>query len=102
MDPILVSVAFVLGLGVRMIGLPPLIGFLGAGFILSAFGFEGGALLQQIADLGVLLLLFTIGLKLKIGTLLRPEVWAGTSIHMLTTVLVMAVGISALGALGVS
>ncbi|MFQ5972698.1 MAG: cation:proton antiporter, partial [Alphaproteobacteria bacterium] len=102
LDPILLSVAFVLGLGVRMIGLPPLVGFLAAGFILSALGFEGGALLQQIADLGVLLLLFSIGLKLKIKTLLRPEVWAGTSIHMLATVLVLAVGISVLGALGVS
>ncbi len=41
-----------------------MIGFLAAGFALSAFGVEGGELVTQVADLGVTLLLFSIGLKL--------------------------------------
>jgi hypothetical protein len=32
-----------------------------------------------IANAGVTLLLFTIGLKLKIKSLIRPEVWAGAT-----------------------
>ena len=71
MDPIFLAIAFVLGFPARQVGLPPLIGFLAAGFGLSAFGFESGPLLEQIADLGVTLLLFSIGLKLKVETLLR-------------------------------
>jgi len=36
-----------------------------------------------MADIGVTLLLFSIGLKLKIRDLLQREIWAGTLIHML-------------------
>lgn len=77
MDPVWLAVAFVLGLGARLVGLPPLVGFLAAGFVLNALGVEGGEMLRQIADLGVTFLLFTIGLKLRIQTLARPEVWGG-------------------------
>jgi glutathione-regulated potassium-efflux system ancillary protein KefC len=88
MDPIWITLAFFCGLFTRMIGLPPLIGFLAAGFILNALGVSGGAMLQLVADLGVILLLFTIGLKLKVKGLLKPEIWAGTTLHMLITIAV--------------
>ncbi|MDW7709837.1 MAG: cation:proton antiporter family protein [Deferrisomatales bacterium] len=88
MDPLWITVAFLCGLLARQVGLPPLVGFLVAGFLLNALGAEGGDTLQKVADLGVTLLLFTIGLKLKVKSLLRPEIWAGTSLHMLATVLV--------------
>jgi predicted Kef-type K+ transport protein len=100
MDPLWITIAFVLGFIVRQIGLPPLVGFLVAGFVLNAMGVEGGTALQIIADLGVTLLLFTIGLKLKIKNLLRPEVWAGASIHMFITVVVFGAGIFGLSAAG--
>ncbi len=32
-------------------------------------------MIEEIVDLGVTLLLFTIGLKLKIKSLIYPEVW---------------------------
>ena len=38
-----------------------------------------------MADLGVTLLLFSIGLKLRLRSLAKPEVWAGASLHMLIT-----------------
>ncbi len=101
MDPVLLAIAFVLGFVARQIGLPPLVGFLGAGFVLNGLGIEGGPLLAQIADLGVTLLLFSIGLKLKIGTVLKPEVWAGTSLHMVATVLVFGLVIFVLSTAGV-
>ena len=102
MDPLWIAVAFLLGFTVKQVGLPPLVGFLAAGFVLNIFGVEGGETLDRIADFGVLLLLFSIGLKLRIKSLLRPEIWAGTSLHMLITVVVFGAGIFALSLTGLS
>ncbi|MBI9038930.1 MAG: cation:proton antiporter [Bacteroidales bacterium] len=90
MDPIWLTIAFTLGFLVRLIGLPPLIGYLIAGFVLNYFGAEPGEFIKIVSDLGVTLLLFTIGLKLKIKNLLRKEIWAGSIIHMILTTLVFA------------
>ncbi len=102
MDPLWIVFAFTFGFGVKQIGLPPLVGFLTAGFALNYFGIEGSNSLQQIADFGVLLLLFSIGLKLRIKDLLKPQIWAGSSIHMLITVLVFATLILILSTIGFS
>jgi predicted Kef-type K+ transport protein len=83
---IVIAVAYVLGVAARFIGLPPLVGFLVAGFVLKAAGYSSTPELETVADLGVTLLLFSIGLKLRVGSLLRPAVWAGASLHMLLTV----------------
>jgi len=90
MDPIWLTIAFSLGFLVRLIGLPPLIGYLIAGFVLKYFGAESGEFIQIVSDLGVTLLLFTIGLKIKIKNLLRKEIWAGSVIHMILTALAFA------------
>jgi len=100
MDPLLISVAFILGFLVRQIGLPPLVGFLAAGFVLNFLGFEGGETLEIFADLGVTLLLFSIGLKLDLKSLAKPEVWAGASLHMAITVGVFGLGVFGLGLAG--
>ena len=76
MDPLWIVVAFILGFIVKQIGLPPLVGFLAAGFVLNAMGVEGSETLDKIADFGVYLLLFSIGLKLDVKGLLRPQIWA--------------------------
>ncbi|MDV7340057.1 cation:proton antiporter family protein [Terasakiella sp. A23] len=81
-DPAWIAIAFAFGLLCRQIKLPPMVGFLIAGFILHVMGAEGDDFLRKIADLGVTLLLFTIGLKLRIANLLKPEIWASTTIHM--------------------
>jgi len=83
---ILVTGAFALGYLAKLIGLPPLVGFLAAGFGLNAIGFEKIESLNVVADVGVTLLLFSIGLKLKIRGLLQPAVWAGASLHMVAMV----------------
>lgn len=93
-------VAFVLGLIARIAGLPPLIGFLAAGFVLGAMGMQNTLLLQEIADLGVTLLLFTIGLKLHLKDLAAPVVWLTASAHMLLTSLVVTLLVLLLGLLG--
>ncbi len=87
MDYIWVSVAFVCGFLVKQIHLPPLVGYLAAGFGLHALGVEPDASLQTLSDLGVTLLLFTIGLKLNISNLFKTEVWGGASGHMCAIVL---------------
>ena len=81
-----ILVAFVLGFASRQVGMPPLVGFLAAGFLLNTQGGANGDLLQKLADLGITLLLFTVGLKLNLRTLARPQVWGVTTIH--TSVLV--------------
>jgi predicted Kef-type K+ transport protein len=93
-------VAFALGLVARMAGLPPLIGFLAAGFLLGAMGMQNTLLLQEIADLGVTLLLFTIGLKLHLKDLAAPVVWLTASVHMLLITLVVTLLVLLLGLLG--
>lgn len=64
-------------------GLPPLVGFLVAGFSLNYVGAEGGEFLNEIADLGIALLLFSIGLKLKLKELLHVEILGSALAHML-------------------
>lgn len=102
MAAILISVALALGLAARQLGLPPLVGFLAAGFMLKGFGFEATEGLHRIADFGVYLLLFGIGLKLQLRSLLRPQIWGTASLHMLVTVAVFGAGLWALGAAGVT
>jgi predicted Kef-type K+ transport protein len=100
MEPFWILLAFILGFGAARIGLPPLVGYLVAGFLLNLLGVEGGETIQTIGDLGVILLLFSIGLKLKIKQLLRPEIWAVASAHMLLISGLFAAGIAGLGAAG--
>lgn len=102
MDPLWIVFAFGFGFTVKQIGLPPMVGFLMAGFALNIFGVENSVVLEYIADFGVLLLLFTIGLKIKIKNFLRPEIWAGSSLHMLITTLLFGMIILILATLGFS
>lgn len=90
-----IAFAFVLGLLARFIGLPPLVGYLAAGFALAGLGarvgvgIEDSQILAHIAHLGVLLLLFTVGLKLKLGNLVRREVIGGGLLHFAISGLLM-------------
>ena len=91
MEPVMIAVAFGCGMLVNLIGLPPLLGFLAAGFLLNGMGYQNTPALNEIADLGVTLLLFTIGLKLNIKTLMRRDVWGTTSLHLLLSTLLFTV-----------
>jgi predicted Kef-type K+ transport protein len=85
-----ITLAFMMGLGARMIGLPPLIGFLATGFLLGSQGIVSGEVLQKLSDLGITLLLFSIGLKLDLRSLARPQVWGVASLHMTLVTLLFA------------
>ncbi|HEY5792099.1 MAG TPA: cation:proton antiporter family protein [Chthoniobacterales bacterium] len=101
-DALLIAVAFLFGLLVRQFGLPPLVGFLMAGFVLQALGQTGGPALEALSNLGVTLMLFTIGLKLRLRSLLRPEIWGGTSLHTLGVVIGFGLVFVVLGVAGVA
>ena len=75
MDPLIILLAFVAGLAFRRIGYPPLPGYLIAGFVAHELGLGDLTLITHIADLGLLLLLFTIGLKLNFREIAAPQVW---------------------------
>lgn len=89
-DAIWLSFAFLAGMLARKVNLPPLIGFLLAGILLNATGVTDGhisKILPILSDLGVMLLLFTIGLKISIRSLIKKEILAVASIHMILSVL---------------
>ncbi len=100
MDYIWIVVAFSCGFLARQINLPPLVGYLAAGFGLHALGVHPDDWLNELSDLGVTLLLFTIGLKLNIKDLLKPEILFGASGHMVAVILVTTLNSLILGYLG--
>jgi predicted Kef-type K+ transport protein len=95
-------VAFAAGFLARAIGLPALVGYLVAGFGLHAAGFEADATLDTISDLGILLLLFGIGLKLRLRTLTRPMVWGTELVFALAGTGLVTGTLLALGSAGLA
>ena len=93
-------VAFVLGFAARVVGLPPLVGFLVAGFALHAFGYESTDAIESISEIGDLLLLFGIGLKLRLRALAKPRVWGTATVHAAVTTVVIGSLLMLGGALG--
>ncbi|MEQ8265181.1 cation:proton antiporter [Pseudohaliea sp.] len=88
MDLSWIGIALLCGLAAKKLGQAPLLGFLVAGFALSALGVDPGPTLDELAQVGVLLLLFAIGLKLDIPALVRPHIFAASLLHVAGMVLV--------------
>lgn len=101
MDFLWILIAFLCGFIAKQINLPPLIGYLAAGFGLHAFGVVPHANLETLANLGITLMLFTIGLKVNIQTLFKTSVWAGTSLHMVSWVIVGTLLLKGFALLGI-
>lgn len=85
------GVAFTLGYFIKRVGLPPMLGFLLAGFLLHSVHAEHGQLLDGIADIGVMLLLYTIGLKLNIKSLAQKAILGGSLLSTLISVTISAI-----------
>lgn len=81
------TLALTLGLLSYGLGLPPLVGHLAAGFLgaylAGVFAIEqtGHHVLEHLSHLGVLLLLFAIGLKIDFKSILRSHVLGTGLIH---------------------
>lgn len=105
MEPLIIALAFGAGLAFRQVGYPPLLGYLLAGFAAHALGLGGGVeggpvggeVLAALADAGILLLLFTIGLKLNARDLAPRYVWGSAILHMLVAVPLTAAVIYVVG-----
>jgi glutathione-regulated potassium-efflux system ancillary protein KefC len=100
MEFIWIFFAFACGLMMRFVGLPPLIGYLVAGFFLNFIQVSESPYLQVLANIGITMMLFTIGLKLKIFDLFKPEVWVGTLGHMLLWVVIITFSLGSLSIWG--
>jgi len=99
-EVICVTFAFFFGLAVKQVGLPPLVGFLAAGFAINFFGpalglpDESGDILKYVAHLGVLMLLFAVGLKLRLAQIAQPQVLGGALIHFGISTSVFTLGMA--------
>lgn len=100
-DPLWIGFALALGMLARYLRVPALVGFLVAGFALNALGAQPGPFIGELADLGITLLLFTIGLHLSVRMFAKPQVWAVGLGHMAITTGVLSLGLVGLAALGV-
>jgi len=83
MDFIWILFAFACGMAAKLANLPSLIGYLSAGFILHFIGLEPLQNLNTLAQIGISLMLFTIGLKLDVRDLLKREIWLSAASHMI-------------------
>ena len=86
----LVGLAFLFGLLITRIGLPPMVGYLLAGFVFNFSGFDAPEGLGTISQIGVTLLLFTIGLKLDFKSLANHEIWGVSLLHITASTLFYA------------
>jgi glutathione-regulated potassium-efflux system ancillary protein KefC len=93
---LVIIIALIAGLAAKRIALPPLVGFLIAGFVVAQVPALASIDFQPLADLGVTLLLFTIGLKLDLRSLLRPHIWGVTTVHMAITIILISLLVLAL------
>ncbi len=91
MEFVLLLIAFIFGFACKIVKMPPLIGYLIAGFILNAFGYTLDDNLSTLASLGITIMLFTIGLKLNIKDLGKAEIWLTSFAH--TIIWVVFIGL---------
>jgi len=75
------------------IGLPPLIGFLIAGFVYNAFGLPAPEQLHVISDLGIALLFFFVGLKLDLKSVTKVEVLSLSILNIIANSLFAMIGL---------
>ena len=94
-----ISLAFTLGMLAKKIGLPPLVGFLVTGFILNTQTSTNVELFKKLTDIGITLLLFTIGLTINVRQLVKPHVWALSGLHMLLIVFIYGLILNGLAVL---
>lgn len=93
MEAVWISIAYVLGLIAAFFRIPIIVGYLAGGLALYAFGQTTTDLLHAIGHVGVLLLLFTVGLHLRLRSIIRPEVFGLGGVQLtLSAVLFAAIG----------
>jgi predicted Kef-type K+ transport protein len=101
------TLALSLGILSYAVGLPPLVGHLLAGFLASflaqTYGIQdtGHYVLSHLSHIGVLLLLFAIGLKIDFKSILRSHVLGTGLVHFFISTFTLYLGLQTFLALGV-
>lgn len=83
MELIWIGTAYLIGLVSSRLSFPPLVGYLAAGYVLHGLNVAALPNLGHLADIGIELLLFSVGLKLKSSSLIRREVLSVGGLHLL-------------------
>lgn len=96
MEIVWLGAAYGTGVVAKMLRLPVLVGFLAAGLLLAAFGVTITDTLKELGDLGVIFLLFTVGLHMRVKSILRPEVLGTGALHMMLSIILFLVVLIAL------
>lgn len=97
MEILWLATAYTAGLSAKALRLPVLVGFLAAGLVLSAFGVTATDTLITIGDFGVIFLLFTVGLHIRVKSMLQPEVLGVGTLHLVFSIAVYAAALFASG-----
>lgn len=83
MELIWIGAAYLMGLIASRLAFPPLVGYLAAGYLLHGIDISPLPNLSHLADIGIELLLFSVGLKLKPRSLIRREILSVGGLHLL-------------------
>ncbi len=97
-----IALAFLFGIVAKHLKLPPMIGYLLAGFLIQQLPHANTLLFEQLSELGITLLLFTIGLKIKVKELAKPHIWAVTTLHTIAVIVIFFSIFNLLAWLGLS
>ena len=96
-EVLFIAVAFVLGFVFLKIGLPPLLGYLVGGFILSTFAFKSSPAIDHLSHTGVILMLFTLGMKTRLKNFLQPVVAVSALLQIIISVIFLTLIFSVIG-----
>ncbi len=91
------SLAFVFGLVANRLKIPIFVGYLVAGFLVASLGQNVTPMVDKLGHLGVILLLFTVGLHLRLRSVFSAPVLVGGSVHLLFSALLFLVTMPLLG-----
>jgi CPA2 family monovalent cation:H+ antiporter-2 len=107
-ESLLAHIDVLLGFGILILTIfyrfqfPPVLGYLVTGMLIGPYGLgilSGGEIVDLHADLGVIFLLFTIGVDLSLGELwkMKRDVMVGGTLHLFFTTAMVFVVCSSIG-----
>ncbi len=91
------TLAFIFGLIAHRIGVPIFVGYMLAGLLVASYGFKETIVVKELSHLGVILLLFTVGLHLRVKSVFSAPVLIGGSLHLLFSATLFLISIPLLG-----
>lgn len=86
-----IGIAFLAGATAQLLNLPTLVGYIAAGLVLALFGVEAGNFIVEVGDVGIMLLLFTVGLHIRLRNVIQKEVLGAGGLHLVFSVIIFTV-----------